>query len=1189
MATDIQLGQKAEDLEFSHDQLLQQPGETPEAYVDRLSKVPKDRLNQFEKDEEERQYQQAIVPQPDEDTDTFANRLASSLTPDQLDRYEKEQEEAQRKEQLKESYRGKVVAPYAVAPLMGAAEAATAGLITPAAAGISTGISKLNEWWNDLPEEQKQTWADTYNKELDEMEAIRGAYREAAPKSYIAGGLAGVTVPFSRIGALTNTLPKALAADTVYSAMTGAAESEGRLTGKHADATQVLNDALQGGVYGLAGSAAFRSAIAGLKSGVQLTGETAVDLANKISKVGIDLDAKVDSAMHPTASTEFVKASEMLTETQSRLNSVTDLRIKDKLNKEIKQLNEFLDSKKSVEFKEKVLSQEVLKPLPSFKEWANTLDDQSKKLLATEAPQNARLLGSEFGIPTEQMTDWLAYSTVSQNKMKLDQWLSSNGFKDGIEQALKTAKKGYVEDTFNWIRKGKYAQDIINKSLVKESPLGNRISRIGLVMADGRYAASAIDAKWGTKIATYMDSLSNKYNLYTNISAAFQKEINKATQLAKKAGLLESEATYHSPSAERTVTRNKLIAALESEQIRKTLTKPELDAVEKFQKIFEDGRTLANKLGLNVEKLPNYVPAKSLSPEKYLKEVKSRLASFGKEFEDPNEFVKAKEFSRDFRELLSSLERISDVKITSFEKFRQATRSLNQPFSKIYKGLTRAAATYKREGGIPSFVQETDVPKLASAWVNNTFYNLHMADDVLKLQAMARQLKAKDKVAAQWLSNLANDITGTRDTLASNFKRYVESSKLALEQKLNESPNLANKLALNVRLLLPKAVTFLAHQIYPSSLGLNARVVVRNLTQPWMMASGELSGLGKSMSPVYGMKRIMQGQADVFTLRNLHIKDEAGQVYTGLKGVLKVLEDRGVAPSKLQWESAEDAIQSGLKKFPRKVVDKANDVSMALFTASELNNRAVAYFSGLRVADDLVGALEKGLSKTNLTRNEQASLEFVKAMQPGYRVEMRSLFSSYLKDPTPATKEEIRQKVAKYLVAKTQFNYDPIALSEFGRSMGWMFSMFTKWPLSIASDMTRKIKDFGSAGGFKVGTQYTAPLVAAWAADQMFKEQLKDPKSRMRLLVGQSFVDALPIQSVTSFKDPVRSSVMIDLANKGIQSVASRDPKELSKFAERMFRQHTPGSQYVRFFTEDIPTLMEGKNPKTIHEMFKVD
>jgi hypothetical protein len=1139
MATDVQLGQKAEDLEFSHDQLLQQPGEAPEAYVDRLSKVPKLRLDKFEKDEEERQYQQAVVPQPDEDTETFATRLASSLSPEQLNRYEQEQQELQRKQQLQESYKDKVVAPYAIAPMMGAAEAASAGLVTPAAAGLSTGIEKLNEWWNNVPEDERQTWAETYNKELDEMEAIRGAYREAAPKSYLAGGFAGVTVPFSKIGALTNSLPKALAADTVYSAMLGASESEGRLTGKHADATQVLNDSLAGGVTGLAGSAMLRSAIAGIKYGAKQSVELGSEFVSKFKKVGAELDSQVESAMKTNAS------------------------------------------------KESILAQEVLKPLPTFKKWAATLDDQSKQLLAEEAPQNARSLGSEFGIPKENLTDWLAYSAVSQSKMKLDQWLASNGFKDGIEKALKTAKQGYVEDTFNWIRKGKYAQDIVNKSLVKESPLGNVITRIGMFMADGRYAASAIDAKWGTKLSVYMDSLSNKYNMFTNISSAFQKEINTATQMAKKVGLLEGEATYHSPSAERTVTRNKLIAALESEQIRNTLTKQEQDVVEKFQKIFEDGRTLANKLGLNVEKLPNYVPAKSLSPEKYLKEVKGRLAKFGKELEDPEQFVKAKEFSRDFRDLLSSLERVSDVKITSFDKFKEATKALNQPFSKIYKGLTRAAATYKREGGIPAFVQETDVPKLASAWVNNTFYNLHMADDVLKLQAVAKQLKSKDKVAAQWIGNLANDITGTRDTLASNFKRYVESSKLALEQKLEEAPTLANKVALNVRLLLPKAATFLAHQIYPSTLGMNPRVVVRNLTQPWMMASGELSGMGKNSSPLYGMKRIFQGQADVFALRNLHLKDESGKVYTGLKGVIKVLEDRGVAPSKLQWESAEEAIQSGLKRFPKRIVDKANDVSMSLFTASELNNRAVAYFSGLRVADDLLGALEKGLTKGALTNNERASVEFVKSMQPGYRVEMKSLFSNYLKDPNPKIQEEIRQKVAKYLVSKTQFNYDKIALSEFGRSMGWMFSMFTKWPLSISSDMTRKIKDFGAAGGFKIGTQYTAPLVAAWAADTMFKEQLSDPKSRMRLLVGQSFVDALPIQSVTSFKDPVRSSVMVDLVNKGIQSMASRDPKELSKFAERLFRQHTPGSQYVRFFTEDLPTLTEGKNPKTIHEMFK--
>jgi hypothetical protein len=1155
MATDVQLGQKAEDLEFSHDQLLQQPGEAPEAYVDRLSKVPKLRLDKFEKDEEERQYQQAVVPQPDEDTETFATRLASSLSPEQLDRFEQEQERQAELQQETEKYRQHKLLPDVVgAPLVGA----TAGAFGLAAAPVmaaKAGLDTLAQWLNNVPEEQKKSWSDRYNKEMLEWEAFKRSYKQDSPYLYGGAELVGMGVGLGKLSKMIppSTLKQSLLLDGTYSAMTGATESEAKMFGKHADATQVLQDAASQGVQGLALGAAIRYAASGTAKKIKSWSEDY--LINKLGKVGVALDSEVAKVV---------------------------------------------EAKKSVD---SALLTEVKKPLTDFKTWRQSTSPEVKGMIALEAPNTVRKAASKFGVADADMTDWLAYRTVKQSQKDLNRWLSSNGFKGGVEEALQSAKAGYVDDSFAWVRQGKYAQDLLNKGLIEvaDSKLGSKLTRLAMIMADGRYVTDAIDSKWGTKLTVYLDNLSQKYNKFTQVSAGFEAANEKAFKLARKTNLFKDQVTYFSKYADENVTSNKLMAALESEQVRNTLTKDEQVVVGMYQDLFKAMKDKAKDLGLDIKDIKDYLTVRAASPEKYVKAVKDRLSSFSKELADPLQFEKTSSYAyssspentKKFQELLTSLQRLNDGKpVKTYAQFKQAVKSLEQPFSKIYKGLTRASATYKREGGLPSFVRETDVPKLVSGYIRNTFYNLHLADDILKMKGVSNQIGGKDPLAKVWIDNLVQDVTGTRDTFAYNMKNLAASIEANLKQKIEDAPSLAKKALYTAELVAPKVATFMVHQIYPSTMGLNPRIIIRNLTQPWLMTAGEISGMGEGLfknNASYGMKKILRSQADIFALKNMNLKDAEGKTFSGIHNLAKMLKNEGQMPSKLQWESAEDAIKSGMASVFKKGVDFANDITMAGFAGSEIHNRAVSWFAGLHIGDDVVSALKKVGKNIPLTKNEEAGLNFVRSMQAGYRVEMKETFSKFLKNPSDEQAEFIRKRLGRYLVAKTQFNYDRIALSEFGRSMGWMFTMFTKWPTSISSDIVAKVKNFEKQGGFKIATQYWAPLVASTAVDKMFEEGLNDPNSRARLLLGRSTSDALPIQAATQLSDPLRSSIAVDLLLSGGQSLASRDPQQISKFAERLFRQHTFGSQYIRFATEDLPTLLEGKNPKTIHEMFKVE
>ena len=358
--------------------------------------------------------------------------------------------------------------------------------------------------------------------------------------------------------------------------------------------------------------------------------------------------------------------------------------------------------------------------------------------------------------------------------------------------------------------------------------------------------------------------------------------------------------------------------------------------------------------------------------------------------------------------------------------------------------------------------------------------------------------------------------------------------------------------------------------VYSNLLGFNARVIMPNLTQPFVMTAPEFGG-------TYGHKIALKSQLAV----------QPQYMRKGYSTV-KLMEEigmlrAGVSPSKWTGEAVEMLETSMRHSMPAKLVRKYSRMAMWLYEKSDHHNRLVTWKMSQYISDDMFRGFAKLKQKQALTRNEAAAIKGIRNIDPAYRTLLRKAASE-------GNEKEFRSLMGRYLVGKTQFHYNRAAMSEYGRFMGHMFSMFTKWPMSISGHMGDLVLDRGmSAGMRQIGAKYLGPLVMLGLLD---KFALPDPSESdtMKLLVGRGGLAGwTPAQAGIGFMTgQFTTPPMVDAAVRTIGlagALASVKDSENDKFmnwVSQGFQYWTPGQSFLRFIFDDIPTMTTGTNPKYI-------
>lgn len=689
--------------------------------------------------------------------------------------------------------------------------------------------------------------------------------------------------------------------------------------------------------------------------------------------------------------------------------------------------------------------------------------------------------------------------------------------------------------------------------LTPESKLGQLFGKL----SDTKMHFRTIDEKWKTPLDDILSRLSQKRNLMGVMRENDKKIIEEIDDLAQKTGARRSAKTGKIVD----IIEGKATPTTEGErQVANAVTK-------EFNRLYTFVTQGIKEFGiaaLNIPKLENYVA-------RMTKEVPDVLATVELELNKA-----AREASE---ALKKPFRNISEISAADFEKVKNlpAMRNLREYTNWIknadveVKDGARLATTIRQslsseddirvldkvarssmervamERTIPDFIREKDIYKILDRYSQDMLSTLYQRKELAELNSIAEILDRRGgKSEAQYIRNVVEDTLGVRKGTVAHFMRDIKGQVArALNPKIEKALQEGNDTAAFVYTTMKEMVdipSFLSNQIYPNLLGWRVVPVLTNALGGLARAAPELGG-------VYGYTNYTRGL--VWARQNW----SAG---------LKELVDKGYVPG--QWsrsgqKALADGIRaSGLVNVPMSALEKLNRVGMALYTKSEELNRISLLGMSKMMAHDLA---------QNVPGAQKSLARFPSSVQRAV---------SRAKSQT-----EVEDILMRHMNSTIAFNYDRPSLYEFGRTLGPIFSTFAKWPTAIAGEIISEYRTKPmTAATRRVAERYAAPVLAFAAVDYMLRDRLEEDE-RLQKIVGKSGITkAAPVTSVLAFTrgdiftPPAIDTIMQDI----ITPVSKAEGLALAKGLDRAVFTYAPGAGFVKFITEDLPTIITGQRPE---------
>jgi len=559
-----------------------------------------------------------------------------------------------------------------------------------------------------------------------------------------------------------------------------------------------------------------------------------------------------------------------------------------------------------------------------------------------------------------------------------------------------------------------------------------------------------------------------------------------------------------------------------------------IEAMENKWKEIQDG----GEIGMPIEKAeinkilnePNFNPLEEgvtrtieKSNRRLEKETVGKLTGekgLGDEVIDATDMTeKMPEYATDIRYLQKFLGEVFDREIRDADQMSRAINLL-QKKPQIRAMLSPSVrSVHERMGTLPMWARETDILKMATLDANNIADLIHKRPvlDRLDTQIMLLKLK-KFHNSADYLNNLKKDILGiTR-------KGTEESAVREVQRDLGWGKTTTGKAARGLN------NTFMS-AIYPNFLGYNPRAYVRNLTQPYTMTAREL-GVG------------IQGDILALTSTQKVLKE-------GMKEAQKRFSKLGLVDARDPRPEDFEGLRSGLssyfkdskwaRRFDRSL-DKYNHAAMYLYGKTDTMNRLVT----AQMAEDISKLVMAGRTKWLKNAPQQVRNNVQKLLDEG------------------ASQDEITTAIGKWMQVKTQLSYAKDDMYEFGREMGPLFAMLSKWPTSITSDVAVKIMKDGRAGATRAAMKYL-PLLALANVLQGGLDRSFDPKSaQSKEMFGygglRSWMPGNSISGITDAFIPIHLQTALEssqeLLNLGGDAASGRWDKSSARQLQKVLKDN---------------------------------
>lgn len=734
----------------------------------------------------------------------------------------------------------------------------------------------------------------------------------------------------------------------------------------------------------------------------------------------------------------------------------------------------------------------------------------------------------ESGDVRESATQLIAFNKVQSELKGLQRRVKVKDL-DALDKVVKREGADDLINNYHQMKQLDAASRFISEEGIQRVTSADSVDSWFRKLLDFKMVADVTDEKLGLGLAPALDELSLATRQAAKMVSVSRKRLKK-TGLNKRLNKLDADG------------RMKLYQAVEDPKKAGEVDGETLRLLrEQFEWL---GDTVEGVGRLKLKRKTNYIPHMLVDFPEYVLRMKKKsselLSKAGvSDWKDADirrpemkEFVKAVELAYG-----------GGNKIKSGADLGKALEQVLKPASRNVMN-SKAQSLFERQEALPTFLLETDVRKLLDKYTTKTFRHLYLRSHLRKLQDLSDLAsQSKDMTAAKEIQNLRLDLLGIRENTPASLGRNI-NTWLAVKARENadQADNAVSRWMWESAEIAPDLLGAMANNIYANALGLNARAFVRNLSQPMVMTAPELAG----SSPRAHL--LMQGLA---------FKHSAGvwkDIALG-RSISKDLLEEGFISDKF-IDAGREYLNRGIKdtwNVPAQALNKASDWAMTLYTASDIINRQVTR----RMARDLANMYKAG---------DAQAVSILQRLPKSYKTRLR-------RNP-----EDVDKIVANYLMSNTQFNYDRANMSEFGRVMGKMFSVFTKWPTAVAGDVYKKVQT-GQIDNALI--KYLGPLLTFYMADSMTPEKVKKQGRYQKLVGPGGFTSWAPALSVNSLvTGDIMAPPLWQTASEFRRGVQQASPDSLYRTLNKAAQSFMPGAGYVRFMTDDLPSFIENRRPR---------
>lgn len=725
----------------------------------------------------------------------------------------------------------------------------------------------------------------------------------------------------------------------------------------------------------------------------------------------------------------------------------------------------------------------------------------------------------------------------------------------------------YTPDEFNrWKKEQASIEYLQTEHLKAKDPTWRPLRMAQQFFSDVQHVANSVDERLGTNLSRAVDLTARGLNHMTFLKAATDVTRKKLVDISAKANLSAEDITNLIESGVDPKSLDPAKGAALTAW-KDALTSGENSLLNMLRRGFPE----ANIPGLPVKERPNYVPHVVKEPAEFVATMQKLAEDVQKKFKIDLQAMTQQEYKAlvnqpEMKKLIDGISWLHNNKpadVTVFRRYLQDATSL-MPARKSL--MTKASATFEREGEIPDFLREKNILKIWDRYIANNFRHMFLReslDEIRRTIPVVRQ--AGDEITANYLERYINDQVGARANVPAALPSAVSQAiKLKATRKSDASNSDIAKTFWKAIAESPDLLSTMFNNIYPNFLGYNARAVIRNMTQVPSMVGTQLGGGYGSLSSFLGMAEALAPKH----WNRYHVK----------------LKEWGLEPAKFSGEHV-DAIKSGLLdttlwKVPAWVIDKQAKVGMYLYGLTDNYNRVATMSVAERMAKQLTDSshpLHNSAIKALQLQPTQVRRVVAKAVEMG-------------------DEERVFKELATHLIASTQFHYNKAAMSEFGRTMGPIFSTFSKWPTAVAGDIMSKWETEGLGKGTIISARkYLAPLLFASAVQHLVYGAPEDMSDREKFFIGQNglaeWVPGWAVSTMSSFMRPAFFDSLAPLFMAPAKYAVSGDTEQFNEDVYAALSKagaaFIPGAGLMRLLLMDIPTVDKGYKPEPIREQVR--